>query len=71
MFDFLESILFELKDIPGLSFLKSIHADLVVKSSRARSRIQALRNKKNDFEKMSERASNLGKSAKGSKRRND
>ncbi len=68
MFEFLESILFELKDIPGLAFLKGIHADLKVKSSRARSRMQAVRNKQKDLATISER---VGRSAKGSKRRTD
>jgi hypothetical protein len=71
MFEFLESILFELKNIPGLSFLKNIHAALAVKSSRARSKLQAIRNKKNDFSKISKRVGNMGPSGKGSKRRND
>ena len=71
MFEFLESILFELKNVPGLSFLKNIHAALAVKSSRARSKMQALRNKKNDLQKMSQRAGKFATSAKGSKHRND
>lgn len=71
MFDFLESILFELKNVPGLSFLKNLHANLALKSTRARSKLQVLKNKKNDIQKFSEQAGKFAKSAKGSKHRND
>ena len=71
MFEFLENILYELKNVPGLSFLKKLHADLSLKSSRARSRLQMLKNKKNDIEKMSQKAGKYTQAAKGSKRRND
>ena len=71
MFDLLESILYELKNVPGLSFLKKIHADLALKSSRARSKLQVLKNQKNDIEKMTQKAGMIAHSAKGSKRRND
>ena len=71
MFEFLENILFELKNVPGLGFLKRLHADLSVKSSKARTKMQTLKNRKNDIEKMSQRAGKLAQSSKGSKHRND
>ncbi len=71
MFDFLENILFELKNVPGLAFLKRLHADLTLKRTRVRSKMQILKNKKNDFQKLSQRAGKMTQSAKGSKSRND
>lgn len=71
MFDFLENILFELKNVPGLAFLRKLHADLLHKRTRIRSKMQLLKNQKNDFEKLSQRARKLTQSSKGSKGRKD
>jgi hypothetical protein len=71
MFDFLENILFELKNVPGLAFLRRLHAELLYKRSRLRSKMQLLKNQKNDIQKLSQRAKNLAQSSKGSKGRND
>lgn len=71
MFDFLENILFELKNVPGLAFLKRLHADLNLKRTRVRSKMQLLKNQKNDFAKLTQRAGKMTQSAKGSKGRND
>lgn len=71
MFDFLENILFELKNVPGLAFLRKLHADLRHKRTRLRTKMQILKNQKNDFQKLSERAGKLTQSAKGSKGRKD
>ncbi len=71
MFEFLENILFELKNVPGLAFLRKLHADLSLKRTRVRSKMQMLKNKKNDFEKMSQKAGKFSQSPKGSKSRSD
>ncbi len=71
MFDLLENILHELKNVPGLSFLKRLHAQLTLKRTRLRSKMQILKNQKNDFQKLSKKAGKLANSAKGSKGRND
>ena len=71
MFDFLENILFELKNVPGFAFLKRLHADLSLKRTRVRSKMQILKNRKNDIQKFSQRAGKLSQSSKGSKGRND
>jgi hypothetical protein len=71
MFDFLENILFELKNVPGLAFLRKLHANLLHKRTRLQSKMQLLKNQKNDFEKLSQKAKKFTQSAKGSKGRND
>lgn len=71
MFDLLENILHELKNVPGLSFLKQLHTQLVEKKSRIRMKMQDLNHRKNQFQDLSKKAGKLTKSAKGSKGRND
>ncbi|MCC6512261.1 MAG: hypothetical protein IT423_24395 [Pirellulaceae bacterium] len=71
MFDFLEGILFELKDLPGLSFLRRLHAIVMVKSSRFRNSIRGVQNKGNDLAEYSKRVKRMTRTAKGAKRRED
>jgi len=71
MFDILEGILHELKDVPGLSFLKSIHAQLSSKRARAMSKMRDFQNRKNSLIGTSRNINRKLESPKGSKRRND
>lgn len=71
MFEFLENILYEFKNIPGLSFLKRLHTDLTLKRSRVRSKMQTLRNHKSQVMALKAKAGKAGTSAKGSKQRSD
>ncbi len=71
MFDFLDEILNELKDIPGLNFLKSLQAGLRLKSSRLRKQAQILKNRRNDLTKGASKLRRMAKTSKGSKRRDN
>ena len=69
MFDFLEGILYELKDIPGLQFLKKLHASLRIKSARVKKDLQTLRNRQNDIRQGVKKIGTMAQNSKGSKRR--
>lgn len=71
MFEFLEGILTDLKNVPGLAFLKRLHTQLVVKRSRLRNKLQALKNHKDLVQDLSRKTGSLSRSNKGSKSRND
>lgn len=62
MFDLLDSILNELKDIPGLDFLKNLQVNLRTKHGRFLRQCQTVKNRRRE---MKEIASNLGSMGKG------
>lgn len=68
MFDFLESILFELKNVPGMSFLKNLHVNLMVKRQRMTKKLEGLNNRRNTLANASRKLSGMS-GPKGSKRR--
>ncbi len=69
MFDFLEEILNELKDIPGLNFLKNLRESLMLKSSRLGRRARDLNTRKNSITQATKSLGKLTRSSKGAKRR--
>jgi hypothetical protein len=73
MFDFLEEILREFKDIPGLSFLRSIHTKFLVHKVRIRQKTEGIRVLQNRVQGSARQLQNLGSKAKNkvSKRRNE
>lgn len=68
MFDFLESILFELKQIPGMSFLRNLHMNLVTKRQRITKKLENVNHRRNTLASTSRKLKGLA-TPKGSKRR--
>ena len=71
MFEFLEDILLELKDVPGLSFLKRLHYNLHVKRQRIATHAQNVRNRSGVLVKYSKSAAKVVHGSKGSKSRDN
>jgi hypothetical protein len=69
MFDFLEEILNELKDIPGMHFLRNLHAGLQLKHSRITKRARELNTRRSDLARSTKNIRKITTSSKGAKRR--
>ena len=69
MFDLLAGILNELKDIPGLSFLKSVHGQLLSKSRQVKKRIADAKTRTQNVTGVSSRIGNAVERNKVEKRR--
>ena len=70
MFELLDSILNELKDIPGFAFLKNLHVNLRTKRARFERQYQVLKNRKNEIGQVKSNLSSM-RGAKGSKGRDN
>lgn len=69
MIEFLEDIIYELKDIPGLGFLKGIREGIATKRLRMKKKLHELNVRKNSIARGARSIS--GQSSKGSKRRDE
>ncbi len=71
MFDFLEEILHQFRDVPGLSFLRKLHARVQMTQMRYQRRTEHLRGLKSRVQGSAHNAKRLGKKAVSAKRRNE
>ena len=71
MIDLLSDILNELKDIPGLTFLKSLHGQLMSKKLRVRKGIENTKNRTRNITSVSSRVGNAVERNKVQKRRKE
>lgn len=71
MFDFLEEILREFKDVPGLGFLRNLHTKVMVNQIRFRRKTERLRVLHNDLQGTKRQFKGLGSKSKAAKRRSD
>jgi ribonuclease P protein component len=71
MFDLLSDILNELKDIPGLTFLKSLHGQLLSKKLRVSKSIENTKTRTRNVTSVSSRVGNAVERNKVEKRRKE
>jgi hypothetical protein len=71
MFDLLMGILYELKDIPGLSFLKSVHGQLLSKREQVGHSLEDARTMTKNVTGLSSRIGKVVEQNKGEKRRKE
>jgi hypothetical protein len=68
MFELLDSILNELKEVPGLSFLKNLHLNLRAKHARLQRHYQVAKNRRHEMKEVASNISSM-RGGKGSKSR--
>lgn len=71
MFDFIEEIVHQFKDIPGLSFLRTLHTRLLVTRSRFHRRTEGLRVMRNSIKGTARTVKGIRDKSRSAKRRNE
>ncbi len=71
MFDFLEEILHQFKDVPGLSFLRGLHNRLLLTRTRLHRRTERFRVMKNTVKGTARSINELRSKSRSAKRRNE
>lgn len=71
MFDFLEEIVHQFKDVPGLSFLRSLHTRLLVTRTRLHRRTERVRVMRNSLKGTARTIKGLRDKSRSAKRRNE